>query len=271
MKTVRGAAAPFVAVLLLGPSSAFAAEKACEVNVNVEVTEAGRKFTLPTPAKPAYYFPITGGFREEGAVKAGEKPPPRLMVLQQLAKTLAQQGYLVVGPKTPPPTVLLVFYWGSMNPQIDEFGDLDEPQKVFYNQREMVALVGGHTLNNLDLDSEREAVMQGAEDDRYFVIVSAFDFDAAQKKQKVLLWRAKMSTDSGRVTMEDVVASLITAGGPHFGRETLRPAWETTPLENRGKVNLGELQVKEYLDLPPRPRKRPRMTRRNPEPASSLP
>lgn len=246
--------------LPLGGLAAFAGEKACEVNINVEVTEAGKKFTPPTPAHPAYYFPVTGGFREEGAVKAGEKPPPRLLVLQQLAKTLAAQGYLVIGSKTPSPTVLLVFHWGSMNPQIDEFGDMEDPQKLFYNQREMVSLVGGHTLGNLDLWSEREAVMQGAEDDRYFVVVTAFDFAAAQRKQKMLLWRAKMSTGSAGFSMEDVVAALITSGGPHFGRETLRPAWETAPAANRGKVNLGELQLKEYLDstkTPATPPKKP--------------
>ncbi|MDB6115660.1 MAG: hypothetical protein JWQ62_2605 [Lacunisphaera sp.] len=248
------------AAILLGPLPAWAAQKSCEVAVNVEVTAAGKKILPPSPAHPAYYFPVVGGFREEGAVKSGEKAPERPMVLHRLATTLAAQGYLVVGPQTPPPSVLLAFHWGSMNPQIDEFGDLEDPQKLFYNQREMVSLVGGHTLGNLDLWSEREAVMQGAEEDRYFVVVSAFDFDAAQKKQKVLLWRAKMSTGSAGGSMEDVVAALITAGGPHFGRETLRPAWETTPLENRGQVNLGELQVKEYMEpakAPAPPPKKP--------------
>ena len=234
--------------VLFGALPAKAVEKTCEVAVNVEVTAAGKNLAPPSPAHPAYYFPVVGGFREEGAVKAGEKAPERLTVLHQLAKTLAAQGYLVVGTKTPPPSVLLAFHWGSMNPQIDEFGDIGDPQKTFYNQREMVSLVGGHTLTNLDLWSEREAVMQGAEEDRYFVVVSAYDFDAAQNKKKVLLWRAKMSTASAGFSMQDVVAALITGGAPHFGRETLRPAWETTPLVNRGKVNLGDMQVKEYLD-----------------------
>lgn len=246
--------------VMCGLQTVGAAEKTCEVAVNVEVTPAGKPIPPPSPARPAYYFPVVGGFREEGAVKAGEKAPERLTVLHQLARTLASQGYLVVGPKTPPPTVLLAFHWGSMNPQLDEFGDIGDPQKVVYNQRAMISLVAGHTLNNVDQWSEREAVIQGAEEDRYFVVVSAYDFDAAQKKQKVLLWRAKMSTASAGFAMEDVVAALITGGGPHFGRETLRPAWETTPVANRGKVNLGDLQVKEYLDpakAPPPSEKKP--------------
>ena len=249
-----------ILIILLGPLTAGAGEKSCEVAVNVEVTDLGKKIAVPDRAHPAYYLPVVGGFREEGAVKAGEKAPERLTVLHQLAKTLAAQGYLVVGPKTPPPSVLLAFHWGSMNPQTDDFGEIGESQKITYNQRAMISLVAGHTLNNVDQWSEREAIIQGAEDDRYFVVVSAYDFDAAQKHQKVLLWRAKMSTPSAGFAMEDVVAALITGGGPHFGRETLRPAWETTPLENRGKVNLGELQVKEYLE----PAKNPAPPSKNP-------
>ena len=69
------------------------------------------------------------------------------------------------------PDLILVIHWGYMNPEIEDFGRVGDPtQTVFFNQNQMLALVGGNTLNNLDLDFEREAVMQGAEQDRYFVI-----------------------------------------------------------------------------------------------------
>src|SRR6185369_4147777 len=103
--------------------------------------------------------PVVAGWREEGAVVAGEKPPPTLTVVHEFAKTLATQGYLVVGPKTPRPTLLLVFHWGYMNPEVTDFGSDDPTQKVVFNQKEMLALVGGSTLGNLDLNFEREAVM----------------------------------------------------------------------------------------------------------------
>jgi hypothetical protein len=166
-----------------------------------------------------------------------------------LAKALAQQNYLVVSPEHSQPSLLLVFYWGYMNPQITEFGTPDDSQKVFFNQREMVALLGGQTLGNLDLDFEREAVMQGAEDDRYFVVVSAYDFAAArQQHKKILLWQARMSTPSGGVTMAEVIPALITAGGPQFGHESLRPVWVTAPVAREGKVDVGTPTVKEYLE-----------------------
>ena len=238
------AARPALLACVLLAGALQAGEPRVEVNVNTTLTEEGRKLAPPTPAKPLYYFPLVAGWREEGALVHGEKPPPTLLVIHELARVLAAQGYVVVGPKTPSPTVLLVFHWGYMNPQIDDLnGDPANPQKVFFNQREMVGLVGGSTLSNLDLNSEREAVMQGAEDDRYFVIVVAYDFADAQKKKKTRLWVARMSTPSTGLTMADVVPALIKSGGPFFGRETLRPAWVDTPIVRAGKVEIGPATV----------------------------
>lgn len=250
MKTLRRAAWLLVLPALL-TQSGRAGQRAAEVNVNVDLTPEGRKLTLPTRDHPAYYFPLVGGYRQEGAGKAGEKIPDRSRVLHEVARTLAGNGYLVTGPKTPAPSVLLVFYWGSMNPDADEVGDPGESHRVFFNQKKMVALVGGQTLPNLDLFSEREAVMQGAEDDRYFLMIAAYDFAAAQAHKKVLLWRTKMSTPADGVDFSDVLTALITSGGPLLGHETLRPVWVNQPLEPKGTVKLHELEVKEYLEPAP--------------------
>jgi hypothetical protein len=229
-----------------------AAEPQCEVNVNVTLSDAGRKLTPPTRAQPAYYYPVVAGWQEKGAVVAGEKPPPRLTVVHELAKALAGQGYLVVDAKTPPPTLLLVLHWGYMNPQIDDLStDPGSPQKIFFNEKQMVGLVGGGTLGNLDLSFERESVMQGAEDDRYFIIVSAYDFADAMKKKKTLLWQARMSTPSAGLTMADVIVPLVKNGAPLFGRETLRPKWVTTPVGPEGKVEVGTPSVVPDAEPPP--------------------
>ena len=221
-----------------------AAERTCEVNVNVSLTPAGRKIVPPTKEHPVYYFPFVAGWREEGAVMAGEKAPARVLFTQPLARALAGQGYLVMGAETPPPTLLLVFHWGALNPEIDEVGgaDPDQPQTMFFNRREMLALVGGQKLDALGLNFEREAVMQAAEDDRYFVIVSAYDYADAVKKKKTLLWQARMSTPSNGVTMPDVVAALVESGAPYFGRETARPEWVRARVRE-GSVEVGPITV----------------------------
>ena len=136
-------------LLALVPLPGLAGRSTTEVNVNVDFTEAGRKLTPPTRDHPTYYLPLVGGYGERGEVVAGEKVPPPSPVLHELARTLANNGYLVAGTQTPVPTVLLTFSWGSMKPKIESFGD----SQVFLNQKEMVALVGGQSVRNLDLAS----------------------------------------------------------------------------------------------------------------------
>jgi hypothetical protein len=75
------------------------------------------------------------------------------------------------------------------------------------------------------------------------VIVSAYDFDAGKEKKKVLLWQAKMSTPSNRVSLAEVIPSMITAGGPRFGRETKLPESVTAALAKEGKVEVGTAVV----------------------------
>jgi hypothetical protein len=244
----------FVLALVLALSArGLAADPQLEVNVNVAMTDEGRKISPPTKAKPAYYFPLVMGYREEGEKVAGETKPATKPIVHLLAKALAEQNYLVLTAEHPQPSLLLVFHWGYMNPEIAEFGVGEDSNKVFFNQREMVALLGGQTLGNLDLDFEREAVMQGAEDDRYFVTVSAYDFAAARQHKKLLLWQARMSTPSAGFTMAQVIPTLITSGGPQFGRESIRPTWVTAPAARQGKVEVGTPTVKEYLEPPPLP------------------
>lgn len=238
---------PLLALALFSSSArAETKEAKVEVNVNVELTDAGRKLALPTREHPTYYFPLVGGYHEKGAVVAGEKAPPNIKVIKKLARTLADNGYLVAGVRTPAPTVLLVLHWGSLKPQTDEVdsGDPDVTQNMVYNQKEMLALVGAQTLTPLAPDFDKEEILQEAEEDRYFVIITAFDFAAARYKKKVLLWRTKMSVPTGALNLGDVITALITSGGPYLGRETLRPVRVEKPVYPEGKVTLGELKEK---------------------------
>ena len=227
------------------------------VNVVVDMTEEGKKIAPPTKENPAFYFPVVGGYREEGAIVGGEKKPPTNPVAHLLAKALAAQNYYVVANKTPAPTLLLVFHWGYMNPQIDDNPDPDNPQKTFWNQREMLALVAGNTLKNVSaFGFEREDILQAAQDERYFVIVSAYDFTAATQKKKVLLWRAKLSTPSAGVSLAEVLPSMITAGGPRFGRETKLPESVTAAIAKEGKVEVGTPTVVKDPAEPAAPKKK---------------
>jgi hypothetical protein len=247
-------ARPLLATLaLVGAAwvcSDAAAEPKTEVDVVVDLTPAGRAVSPPSPGHPIYYVPVLGGYQQLGAQLAGEPPPPQpVTVAHEVAKALAGQGYLVMGPNRPPPSLVLAVHWGRLNPQIET--DPLTGQRIVFNQTQMLSLTGGTALNHLDLGFEREAAMQGAERDRYFVAVTAYELEAYQKRHaKVMLWQAKMSVPASGLTLAEVMPVLAKAGGPMFGRETLRPKMLILPLSPGGRVEIGVPTVKDYQDVP---------------------
>ncbi|MBI5382594.1 MAG: hypothetical protein HZA31_11895 [Opitutae bacterium] len=164
-----------------------------------------------------------------------------LPIARQLARALAGQHYLVKGPTTPAPSLLLVFSWGYLNPRIDDDPtDRDEPDaKIFWDQSDMQALVAGNTFKTLGAGFERQDIIEATRDDRYFVIVTAYDYAEFQQKKRKLLWMAKMSTPSNCGTLAEVIPALINSGAPYFGRETTRPQSVTAPIAREGKVEIG--------------------------------
>lgn len=229
----------FLSIALAAP----AAERTFEINVNTGRGPDGKGFVPPTPKDPVYYYPLVAGWTEKGALVAGETKPPTKPVVHQLARALADQGYLVIDREHPVPTLLLVLHWGYVNPEFSDLGTPDSSEPTIYNRKEMIALLGGHTLGMLDLDFEREAVIQGASENRYFVSISAYDFAAAREKKKVLLWSTRMSTPSDGVRIAEVLPGLISRGAPFIGRETIRPAWVAAPLAREGIVEIGTPRV----------------------------
>jgi hypothetical protein len=256
--------------------SAFAVNDGDKVMVivNVDLTDEGRKIARPTPEQPAYYVPVILGYHEGGKIIGGEQPPSRQEMLRQLGRALAKEGYVLqaVRPNANQtlPSLILAFEWGYLNPDTSNFGLMDlttgeggtlNPGEVRtksslatgtadYNQAKMVTLVAGAGaaaqlatggsagMLQSDWDMLREAVTE----DRYFIIVSAFDFAASLKGEQKLLWRARMSTQRHGVWMDDVLPALVTVGAPVFGRKTI-PTFTTVPI-TRGTVKLGPMEIK---------------------------
>jgi hypothetical protein len=177
-----------------------------------------------------------------------ESPLPATAVLQA---TDPIHGPVMSGM----PNLILSFQYGYANPESASFdGTTNDPIKnIYFNQRQMYGLVTGNTLKNLDLDIDREAAMERAGQDRYFVMVSAYDFEAYRTSRKVvLLWQAKMSAPSDSLAQfTDALNALVWAGGPYFGRETARPATVVLPVTPDGRVDIGTPEVKNYSESPP--------------------
>jgi hypothetical protein len=154
------------------------------------------------------------------------------------------------------PSLIVCIQYGYLNPETVNFDNTsnDPINDISFNQRQMLGLVAGNTMRSLYVDFNRQTVMQRAEQDRYFVMVSAYDFERYRANHMVvMLWQAKMSAPSDSLPeFSDALYALARAGGPLFGRETIRPATLVLPVTADGRVEIGTPQVKDYFDaLPP--------------------
>jgi len=245
------------------------ADRRTEVDVVVDMSAEGRRVTPPSPGHPTYCLVMMAGYREMGGIVAGEQPPNPDDVERLVLKTLSDQSYLATTVVESPnkdgskkaltlrksnPTLIVQVVWGCLNPVSMESDPTDPSTKVVLNRDQMLGLVGGNTLNNLDLNFEREGVMQASGRDRYFVALTAYDMGAYERThKKVMLWQAKMSVDTAGVTQSQVLAALVTSGGPLLGRETKRPKMLLVPVTPDGRVDIGVPTVKDYQDVPPPP------------------
>jgi hypothetical protein len=239
------------AVSLLPLRAVFAQDATLRVAVSVDVTEQGRGLVAPTPERPVSYVPLSGGYKELGAILPYDRrpPPAEAQVLNQLVKTLSGRGYRLANAGSPA-TLVLVARWGYVAPQtspVARFGPGalgSRPFSRITNREEVMAYVIGDKWPDLAVlaarreldpptqelfDSIRDAtrhngggtIGRGA---RYYLLVSAFDAQAFVRNTSVLLWRAHMSTEAWGRALDEVLPTLVAAGAPLLGKDTARPS-----------------------------------------------
>ena len=213
-----------------------------------EQTNKGAMVAPPTADNPACYVAYDGGYIEAGDPIAGEKPPTAAAIGQTLRQVLAAQGYKPATAMASP-SLLLVYHWGSINKDTIAIPRLN---KLKPNLRARIYLAGSTreaaTLENFLLSRKSapipndwapvpgfltariEDVLNVANDDRYFVIVSAYDYTAISRHEPALLWRVKLSARSVSSYMEEVLPSLISGGAPFFGRNLQEAGYPRVPL-----------------------------------------
>jgi len=246
----RNGIVPMLALALLlplaGRANGFGPRTTTQVRIVVDVTAAGRKLTPPTRESPVVYFPVTADIDER------EGDPAREQVHRWLAQALAEQGYIPVNPSNDRPSQLIVFEWGEIEAQIEDVdGRIDEDTPIlrqkFWNQTDLLDLVAGQRGNGPLPWWKRADLLREGVAGRHFVRLVAFDYAAAKKGKKTMLWHARVSTHSDGVKLREVLATLIKAGAPHFGRQTRDPILQHLPYVPEGQVELGDSTVKEYL------------------------
>ena len=264
-----------ILVVVAFPSHAFSAsvldwifpKHEVQVVAVTDTTPVGALRRAASPANPVYYVAVSTGYRDFGGSIGGIKEPPKEEVVKTIAKVLAKQGYLPSNDAHPP-SLLLVWAWGTMNTDMmptftadGEMTDLD--QQV--NRNQLLRFLGAYKLGmiskepsayNHDLllpgamfrDADRDYIADLATEDLFVAAISAYDYAAALRKEKALLWMTKISCPSRGLGLPQTLPAMLALAGPYIGRETEKPVSLKATEEFKAEVKIGDPTVVEYLD-----------------------
>lgn len=191
-----------------------------EIVVYSFFTANGRELTRSAPERPTRCLLGSGGYHEWGGVSAGEKPATLEQVDPLVRAALRVNGYegLRAGET---PDIVVVFQWGCLRP--DRSGISSRGRDEVVNQLDLLDLVGGRVLADGKNRALRSALIDAAAEERYFLIVSAFEPATYARKTRILLWRTQCSVPTPGISQAQAFPILAGAGAAYLGRETPLP------------------------------------------------
>jgi hypothetical protein len=112
-------------------------------------------------------------------------------------------------------------------------------------------MLAGDSFDKLN-EWDQDEIIQRTSADRFFVMVTAFDFKSCiSGRKKTLLWRTRMSVPSNQdQRFDDMLPVMIKAGESRLGRESSHPEFSIVPLTEEGSVIIGTPEVKDYQEAP---------------------
>lgn len=212
-----------------------------DMTVATQFTDYGRLIRPATPQDPVYYVAQSGGFHQLGDQIGGEKSPPADRLEATMKSALAANGYLAADASNgKSPSLAVIFSWGSQNkPAPDELPNLRAIREGMQQRR---ALVYGGLSSPMDWDKRQEFSEQ-VNDDLYFVVASAYDYNQLALGNKKLVWRTNMTVSSRGVAMTESLPPLIASAAPFFGREMSEPELISRKISRTGRVEIGPLRT----------------------------
>jgi hypothetical protein len=249
-------------------------DKNAQVDMTVfgEVTPAGAAKPLPTAQSPQYYVTQSGGYRPDQLTPINEKTPSDAAVTAHIDKSLRTAGYLPA-ENGKVPDLLVVFHWGSQYGRDEDTNitsralliggeafakELDDVvrrereeqhlQRMLHRtQTAAMMTIAFKPISPIErfkrLDENNAMLFEQAPGDFYYVIISAYDFPAAQKGRRTLLWRTRLTVDASGVSLVDTLPALLFNAGPYLGRETERAGTFTKKMLRSGTVEIGASEV----------------------------
>jgi len=133
-----------------------------DYTVITEMTPAGKKLPPVSPETPAYFELFSAGFRQLGDPPGEERTLTAEQIEPLLTRALAANGYRPAQRPESPPSLVIIYTWGSHNRLLDA-DDEDSAvstDQVARNLLERAALVGGDTFARQLLKLMRDADAQ---------------------------------------------------------------------------------------------------------------
>lgn len=100
------------------------------------------------------------------------------------------------------------------------------------------------------LSAKNEFLVDQAAADVYYVVASAYDYASLARKERVLLWRTRMTVAAQGVSQEQTLPTLIASAAPFLGKEMAEPEILSKRAVREGTVEVGVPTVVE----PPQPK-----------------
>lgn len=242
----RGLPALLIAVLACTPAYAAKPKEGPEVLVVSDVLDPAAPALRPTKEKPVYYIILGGSERTLGDPIAGEKMPDPAVLKYEIARALHSQGFLLTKVGGPRPHLAILYTYGTANLSGVDLQDTDPSSgetttsTVLFNQREIAALVGALKADRrMLMPAEADRINQAARDDRYYILIAAFDVDALARKERKIVWRTRISVDSRRRTLPEEVRVMLTSAAPFFATETDLPRFIEDADRRKAEVLIG--------------------------------
>jgi hypothetical protein len=94
-------------------------------------------------------------------------------------------------------------------------------------------------------DPKNEFLVDQAASNVYYVVASAYDYKAMLAKQRVLLWRTRMTVASAGISQDQGLPTLVLTAAPYFGKEMAEPEIINKRAVRDGSVEVGTPTVVE--------------------------
>jgi hypothetical protein len=249
-------------VFSLMPKS-FQRRPIMDMTFNTEFTPYGRLLRKATPENPVYYVAQNAGYKQLGWTVGGEKPPPAEDMERAMSRALATNGFL---PATTghPAGLVLIYFWGSHNKPDPDIAR-EFPQLAAKNQLERAILVGGRQFASgvafsmewgetlADRMGKAEYLRDQAAEELYYVVASAYDYQALAHGERKLAWRTTMTVSSTGLAMRETLPPLVASGAIYIGREMTEPEIGSRRISREGNVQIGPATVIEDKPAPAPP------------------